>query len=343
MSMYDNREEPAYGSLKAEPSYSLNPHILRWWNERHDELLSTRISLERWYWFWNITDGILEITPPDEIDTWREEDPNCKRYAWYNVLLYFAVSRADRLGFTKRIRKPKWKVCPLCNHRFIENSLPVPLVERLGIDHLDFCSPCLSQAVFHGSEKSTKIEVEDYLQDLTEFIQAIPSHAFGQAKGDLDGFDFEQREDLLKILIRKPSVTRVKELYGSWLKALIKAGDLKDGTRRTSRGTQCIAKDGHVCLSLAEKTIDDLLFDNNIDHEKEFRYPGENYRTDFYSNGIFVEYFGLMGDPKYELKVKLKKKLAKKLGIQLISIYPSDIVSGKKLMVKLSPLFENKE
>jgi hypothetical protein len=38
---------------------------------------------------------------------------------------------------------------------------------------------------------------------------------------------------------------------------LIDAGVLSNGARKTARGTQSVAEDGHICLSLAEKTTDD--------------------------------------------------------------------------------------
>ena len=56
--------------------------------------------------------------------------------------------------------------------------------------------------------------------------------------------------------------------FGSWLNALILSDVLTDGTRHTSRGIQCIALDGHKCLSLVEKTIDDWFIEHNISHEK---------------------------------------------------------------------------
>jgi hypothetical protein len=101
---------------------------------------------------------------------------------------------------------------------------------------------------------------------------------------------------------------------------------LEDGTRRTSRGTQCLARDGHVCLSLGEKTIDDFLHAFGIAHEKKQRYPEGDFRADFVANGVFIEYFGLTGDSGYNAKTKLKQELCKKHGIKLISVYPSDLV-----------------
>lgn len=77
-----------------------------------------------------------------EILNWKEKDPLCKDYAWYNILMYYAISRAKRKGFLKEIKKPNWKNCHLCNHRFLENSLPYPLIQKIGIHNIDFCSPC---------------------------------------------------------------------------------------------------------------------------------------------------------------------------------------------------------
>lgn len=343
MSIYDNREKPAYGRSKTDPSYSLNPYILKWWTDSHDELLVRKIKEEQWSWSWKITDDILAITPKDVIDRWRNTDPICRKYAWYNVLMYFAKSHAERKGYTRSIRKPVWKLCPLCSNRFVEDSLPAPLVERLGINGLDFCSPCLSEALFQGSDTLTRHEITEYIRDLSEFLQRIPPQGYGAGKDDLEELSYEERLELLKILQRKPTVQSVKNEFGSWLNALIEAQVLEDGTRPTARGTHCLAKDGHACLSLAEKTIDDFLFRNGVSHEKEYEYPEGNYRADFFVGGIYIEYFGLIGDPDYEARMKEKKSLCKRLDIPLISIYPKDIVNAKTLESKLSPLIQHSQ
>ncbi len=115
----------------------------------------------------------------------------------------------------------------------------------------------------------------------------------------------------------------------------MEAGVLEDGTRRTTRGTHCLAKDGHLCLSLGEKTIDDLLHAHGVAHEKEPSYPEGNYRADFAVGDVFIEYFGLAGQADYDARAKLKQRICKKHGIKLISIYPADLVSAKKLENKL--------
>lgn len=337
MSIYDHRNKPAYQNFTAKRSYCKNPHILKWWTPAHDELIASQIDKDQWLWYWGITDEIVAATPPETIQAWQETDPLCSKYAWYNVLMYFAASRAEVLGLTKQIRKPKRKTCPLCNNGFVEDSLPVPLVRRLGIDHLDFCAPCLRDTVLQGSgsDSLTKEEVLTYLQDLSNVLQRVPNQNYGEGIEDLHGLDLQERLAVLQLLKRKPTVHRVKELFGSWLNALVEAGVLEDGTRRTSRGTQCIARDGHVCLSLGEKTIDDLLSSHGIPHEKESRYPEENFRGDFSVNGVLIEYFGLKGDPDYDAKTRLKQRICRRYGIRLISIYPSDIVSLKRLKRKL--------
>lgn len=337
MSIYDHRTKPAYGNFTVRRSYSRNPHILKWWTPAHDQLITKQIEREQWLWYWGITDEIVATTPPETIQAWQQTDPLCSKYAWYNVLMYFAASRAEVLGLTKGIRKPKWKTCSLCNKRFVEDSLPVPLVRRLGIDHLNFCAPCLRDTVLQGSgsDSLTREQVLAYLRDLSNVLQRVPNQNYGEGIEDLHDLDSQERLAVLQLLERKPTVRRVKELFGSWLNALVEAGVLEDGTRRTSRGTQCIAKDGHVCLSLGEKTIDDFLCSHGISHEKEPLYPERNFRGDFLVSGIFIEYFGLKGDPDYDAKTRLKQRICKKHGIKLISVYPSDLVSLKKLERKL--------
>lgn len=340
MSIYDHRDKPAYGLFKVEPHYAKNQNILKWWNSTHDGLLATQISNWQWVWYWVITDEIVKITPSTTIESWKKSDPLCSKYAWYNILMNFATARAEQLGLTKSIRRPERKTCSLCNNTFVEDSLPMPLIETLGIDRLNFCAPCLRDTVLPGAgnESATEQEIISYLQDLASVIGRVPPQAFGDGLPVLLDLTDDERLALLKILKRKPTAKHVKSLFGSWLNALIQADLLEDGTRKTSRGIQSIAKDGHMCLSLGEKTIDDYLHSNGIYHEKEPRYPEGNYRGDFKAGDTFIEYFGLTGNPEYDAKTKEKIRLCKKHNITLIAIYPADLVSQKKLEDKLSIL-----
>jgi hypothetical protein len=333
MSIYDQRDRSAYGDCGSNPLYCTNPYILKWWTDAHDRLLSAQIEEKQWIWAWTITQRIVAISRQEDIDEWKEQDPNCSKYVWYNVLMNFARSRAEKLGLTNAIRKPEWKRCPLCGEAFVEDSLPVPLVERLGIDQLDFCAPCLSGTILQntGNDAATKDQIRTYLQDLSDILKRIPPQDFGGGMYDLREMSTEERLEALLELKRKPTQRRVKELFGSWFKALIDAELLEDGARRTSLGTQCLAKDGHMSFSLGEKTIDDLLHALGILHEREPAYPEGNFRADFVVNGVFIEYFGLAGDAEYDAKSSKKKMLCQAHGIKLIAIFPKDLVSSRKL------------
>jgi hypothetical protein len=130
----------------------------------------------------------------------------------------------------------------------------------------------------------------------------------------------------------------VKTVFTSWLGALIASGVLEDDARRTTRGIQCLANDGHVCLSLGEKTIDDFLFSLNIAHEKEPKYPVGNYRGDFKVGNIFIEYFGLSGDRAYDQRSLTKRAICKSHGIELIEITPKDLTAVSILRKKFARL-----
>lgn len=340
MAVYDNRDEPAYAELATDLSYSDNAYILSWWTPAHDALLAKLIADRQWSWYWSSTDEVVEITPPDVLESWKSRDPLCSRYAWYNVLMYFSASRAERLGLTAAIRNPEWKTCLLCGQTFVEDSLPLPLIERLGIERLDFCAPCLRDTVLQrtGSTSTSKRAIIEYLRDLAELLERVPPQGFGEGVGDLRDLDTKDRVKLLRLLRAKPATQRVKAVFGSWLNALIQAGVLEDGTRRTSRGIQTIARDGHVCLSLGEKTIDDWLYSRGLQHEKEPRYPEGNFRGDWRVGGTLVEYFGLAGNPEYDDKTREKTRICKTHGVMLVAIFPKDLASQRRLDQKLSVL-----
>jgi hypothetical protein len=269
VTVYDQRDKPAYSSeALSKPADGRNPHILKWWTSTHDEAIKQTIQEYQWQWYWHIREKICSITPNDILETWKHDDPACKTRVWYNVLMYFSCARAVGRGFDKLIREPSEKRCRLCGLAFREDSLPAPLIERIGIAEIDFCAPCLTDALFQdGAREASEDSVRNYLRNLTEALSRVPPSDFGRNVGDLHGMNSDERLAVFRVLQKKPSLGRVKELYGSWLNALIKADVLEDDVRRTLRGIQCIANDGHVCLSLGEKTIDDLLFSLSIEHE----------------------------------------------------------------------------
>lgn len=332
MSIYDQRETPAY---KSDFRTYHNRNFDKWWSAAHDQLIEQLIEKYQWNWYWEISKSIGSITPRDVM-----ESLTSQKSAWYNKIMYYAITRAEDLGLTKTIRKPERKKCPLCGESFQEDSLPHPFVKRLGIGHLDFCSPCLNDRIQSstGSNTATKTEITDFLNQLTVVLERVPAQGVGEGMDDLIDLPFDKRLELLRLLKDKPSVKRVKEIFGSWLKALIEAGVLIDGTRETPRGTQTIALDGHTCLSLGEKTIDDYLHRRGIAHHREPKYPESNYRADFLVGDVFIEYFGLAGDSAYDVRAKEKMRLCQAHGIKLIALYPKDLITTAKLEKLLSEL-----
>jgi len=344
-STYDHRDRPAYGRIDWPP-YA-NRNISQWWTAEHDELIKRLIDKWQWHWYVELARAVTSMTPPFNQDTLRsfQEQEKGQLGVWYNKIVRFAVTRAKSLGLTSRIRAPQRKTCPLCGEEFVEDSLPAPLTERLGMDHLDFCAPCLKSTVYRGTgnQALSREQTLEYLRDLTRVLQQIPHQGFGEGIDDFHDMDSQQILAVLQVLQRKPRVNRVKELFGSWLQALIEAGVLDEDARRTSRGTQCVAKDGHVCFSLGERTIDDFLHARGITHDKEPSYPETNYRADFAVNGILIEYFGLQGDPDYDNKIKEKQEICKKYDMSLISIYASDLVNITRLESKLRTSYQARQ
>jgi hypothetical protein len=216
----------------------------------------------------------------------------------------------------------------MCELTFREDSLAVPLANRLGMDQLDFCAPCLSASLYSaGAEYATAEVIASYLRSLTATLKRIPPSDFGHNITDLHGLSRDDRLTVLEILRERPHLKRVTEIYGSWLNALIHAGVLEKDALRTARGIHCLANDGHVCYSFGEKTIDDLLYSLEIPHEKEAPYPTGNFRADFRVNGNFIEYFGLIGDPNYDAKIEVKQRICAAHEIRLVSIYPKDLLN----------------
>ncbi|HOX40817.1 MAG TPA: hypothetical protein PK263_01320 [bacterium] len=326
-----SKDKDVYGNLEVSLSDCENTHILKWWTKSHDELIKRQIEKYQWFWHVNIAEEIINMTPEIFPDKWQTKDPLCASSNWYNILTNFSVSHAEKLRFTKAIRKPKIKECALCKKDFAEDSLSFWIIKNLGMDQIDFCGSCLQSSESTYDNSFTKQETLTYIKKLSSILQQIPPQDFGIMTPYFSGLSTEKRLEVFEIVKRRPTVERIEELFGSWLNALICAGILENGTRRTARGTQCLAKDGHVCLSLGEKIIDDLLYSLGISHDKEPHYPDSMLRADFLVNGAFIEYFGLTGNAGYDEKTKAKQELCLKYGIKLISLYPKDLVSSKEI------------
>jgi hypothetical protein len=151
------------------------------------------------------------------------------------------------------------------------------------------------------------------------------------------------RDRAVAALVCAPSVDCAVEALGieagrgRWLRVLQAAG-IVDGAWRPGRGTYCVANDGHPCRSLGERTIDDYLSANGIDHEPEPAYPGTALRADWrLADGTFVEYAGLLPDPDYRDRLIAKVDRAARAGIRVLVLSPDDLANLDRRLGRFRP------
>ncbi len=188
---------------------------------------------------------------------------------------------------------------------------------------INICQKCFKRTFNDYKRGASKTRLSR-LYDLFMFTGEIPTQDF--EKFYYMYKDHDSLIELIKIFQKLRTPQGFKEEFGSFFAALVKSGILPDGSKRMTIGTMVLAEDGHLCLSLPEKEIDDFLYSNSIPHDKEVYYPGCNMRTDWEildtEKRTFVEYFGLMNNEDYAKKTEIKKHLAASNSIELIDIYP---------------------
>ncbi|RVT59972.1 glycerol kinase [Niallia taxi] len=95
--------------------------------------------------------------------------------------------------------------------------------------------------------------------------------------------------------------------------------------------------DGHYVRSRAEMLIDNWLYMSEIVHAYERKLPvEEDVYCDFYLpvGKVYIEYWGLENDPKYQDRKKEKLKVYEKYGFNLIEIIDSDIQNLDDILPK---------
>lgn len=99
-----------------------------------------------------------------------------------------------------------------------------------------------------------------------------------------------------------------------------------------------IAKDGHICDSLAEMIIDDWLYAKSIAHKRTIPYPGNKTLTaDFVVGEYWIEFFGLYGQHRrYDELRNEKLQLVKKYNLKFIALYPANLFPKNTLDSSLS-------
>lgn len=83
------------------------------------------------------------------------------------------------------------------------------------------------------------------------------------------------------------------------------------------------AMDGHMVRSKAEMLIDNFLYMNKVIHAFERKLPiEEDAYCDFYlpDKKVYIEYWGIENDPKYDARKKIKQEIYKKHSFTLIEL-----------------------
>jgi len=255
-----------------------------------------------------------------------------------DVTARVALSHAP---WPRTVKRREWRfpypdVCKICGVGYYVDTVRYFLVRRWG--HTNICPRCL-YAALNGIPETPSLTINfslpetlKYLQDLASISQIIPSQSFRETLAN-PGFDPHLRDRLIAAMICIPRASKIKELAGgvSWLKILQLAGIVGEAWR-ASRGTLCIASDGHSCRSLAERSIDDWMTKRGINHRIEPKWPQDSeinpngkFRADWeLSDGTFIEYAGL-NSKDYITKIENKRKLASKIGLKLIVLFPEDL------------------
>jgi len=313
-----------------------------WWTTHHDSMILDQVRKEQWHWY-STPQRFVDTITSDELERYKsitegQREQGIGYYGvWYNGLNAYIYRRALELGAHRLVHTlPQWRTCPICANEFHETSTRP---KYLGWHQLDICQPCLDESLHRGeTDDLSRDEITGYLNALANLLQRIPPLDFGTPKSSVTSFvglSTEQRAKVLLLIRRRPSLASVKYHFTSWFQALVETGVLGDTAKRNALGTTCIAKDGHVCLSIAEKTIDDFLSQRGIAHAREVPYGGGRFRADFVIGKTVVEYFGLMGRIDYALKSSNKVDYCKKESIPLIAIYPEDLIDDRLLEQKL--------
>lgn len=146
--------------------------------------------------------------------------------------------------------------------------------------------------------------------------------------------NFCDKYDRIPLKREFPHYNAARDRFGNWNNA-IKAAGFKPNP--VMFADKCIANDGHICDSIAERIIDDYLFEKGITHQRNISYPEGVYTADFKIGNKLIEYFGLAGEHKrYDELRRIKQRIARRLKLELIEIYPKDLYPHNKLDIVLS-------
>lgn len=322
--------------------------VLKIWDKSCDDILEGLTHQYHWDASYFVADALKEYLSTEKLESFKQACENKNTHGWYNVLMAYGDERIKELGI--EVRKPTTKICKNCSEEFLESAIRSSISIQANYNTI-FCSNCYDKVLSGGINVPTKQSAKPpsvmltIVRDFCEVIKFVPSSNF-MAQPKFFSLTEDDQVKAIKIFLDMPLYKFYVSEFGSWFKALVQAGILDDGTQRLFFGTRCLAIDGHECASIAEKTIDDWMANQNIRHEKEPFYPydqelnpGGKLRADWVVDNTLIEYAGLMSRKEYSEKMLRKELLANKHRIELIILTAEDLL---KLDKKLGNLLSHK-
>jgi len=207
--------------------------------------------------------------------------------------------------------------CDICGNEF--RVIDIPHFIYRGSDALKEC--CFGCPIVEMPDRS---EMEIRVNEFIEKCGFIPNSTFGPSVYSFNSrLDDEKKLEVIEKYAKMGGM-HIFDEFDSWFDALDQSGALPEGYRYTGTGVWCTAKDGHRCHSLSEQRIDNWLTEHGIDHTREPEYPDhEDYnpsgsrKADWETeNGVYIEYFGMVGNSSYDKKTEEKLVLADKYGLE---------------------------
>src|SRR6266480_4620766 len=98
-------------------SFAENDHILVWWLPEYDDALRQLVDEYQWAWRSAVSQRLETLVPDAVLRAWRDADPLCHDWSWYDVLNTFAAARAKQLGLLPRAAQRK--ACSCCSREFL--------------------------------------------------------------------------------------------------------------------------------------------------------------------------------------------------------------------------------
>jgi hypothetical protein len=320
--------------VSLDPQYRCLPSVNRmprrservpaWWSEDQDKALLDVLANYLGCWSLYAEEHLRPTISTENVATVKH----------YRDLERIALLRLSSPQMRRWVPNDYQSVCAICGRRFWVSSLPPTWFRRLGQSSRSFCPPCLSARLFPDPRNTTPRVAVQYVADLAKLIGTVPTSDFGSQFSDYGPYPLATVREVIRRQPLRPSQRTIKKC-GGWESLLGRAMLLP---HRRARGYTVVGSDGHVCDSLGEQAICNFLTSHGVRHTREPRYPGRTWIADFGVGNVFIEYFGLAGQPGYDSKTRAKLKYAQSTALDLIAIYPADLARPGRLAELLGPL-----